>query len=319
VRLAFSVSGRRPAAEAVRLAVEAERAGCDEVWVTEDYCERGAFAVAGAMAAATSAVRIGIGVVNPFTRHPVLVAMETAALAELAPGRVVLGLGASNERWMTGQLGIPFDRPIGRLAEALAIVRGALAGRRVDHDGAAFTVHTGLSFPVADPPPIVLGVKGPRAVELAGRESDGLLLSVLSSAPYVRRVRSVVGPDLTLSGYVSFACDADRERGRDRVRGTVATFLGVHGDADITRSAGLSAEQCAAFRAGLLAGRPRLDLVTDEVLDVVAVAGDRDDCARGLAALAAAGLDVAVVRDDDGPDPAALLRDARAAALSAGS
>jgi 5,10-methylenetetrahydromethanopterin reductase len=227
---------------------------------------------------------------------------------------VVLGLGASNRRWMTDQLGLPFERPISRLAEALAIVRDALAGRPVDHDGTAFTVHTGLSFRVREPPPIVLGVKGPRAVELAAREADGLLLSVLSSPPYVREIRSTVGPDLTLSGYVCFALDPDRGVARDRLRRTVATFLGVHGDAEITRSAGLSAEVCAAFRAGWLAGSPRLDLVTDQVLDTFAVAGDRDDCARGLAALASAGLDVAVIRDDDGPDPAAILRHARAAA-----
>ncbi|MFL6128954.1 MAG: LLM class flavin-dependent oxidoreductase [Mycobacteriales bacterium] len=313
MRLAFSVSGRRSAGAAVRLAVEAEQAGYDEIWVTEDYCERGAFAVAGAMAGATSTMRIGIGVVNPFTRHPALVAMETAALAELAPGRVVLGLGASNRRWMQDQLGIPFERPVGRLAEALAVVRDLLACQAVDHDGVSFTVHTRLSSPVAQPPPIVLGVKGPRAIRLAADEADGLLLSVLSSAPYVRRVRSTVGSGLTLSGYVSFAFDPRREVARDRVRDTVATFLGVHGDAEITRSAGLPAELSETFRAGWLAGSPRLDLVTDHLLDTFAVAGDREDCARGLAALAAAGLDVAVIRDDDGPDPAAILKHARAA------
>jgi 5,10-methylenetetrahydromethanopterin reductase len=73
----------------------AERAGLGSVWLIEDYFHPGAFALAGAVAAVTESVAIGLGVVNPYTRHPALVAMETASLAGLAPGRVVLGLGAS--------------------------------------------------------------------------------------------------------------------------------------------------------------------------------------------------------------------------------
>lgn len=98
MRVAYSVAGTRPAGEAVELAREAERLGVDEVWLSEDYFERGAFALAGALAVATERVGVGIGVVNPWTRHPVLTAMETSALDELAPGRVLLGLGASNAR-----------------------------------------------------------------------------------------------------------------------------------------------------------------------------------------------------------------------------
>jgi 5,10-methylenetetrahydromethanopterin reductase len=137
MKWAFSLSGGRPADEAVELACQVEQHGVDEIWVTEDYFERGAFALAGAIAAATRRARIGIGVVNPWTRHPMLTAMETAARAEIAPRRVILGLRASNSRWMQDQLGIPFEHPVSRLTEALEIIRAALDGRQLNHQGPA--------------------------------------------------------------------------------------------------------------------------------------------------------------------------------------
>ena len=190
MRLAFSVSGHRDSAGAVRAAVAAEAAGFDDVWLTEDYFERGAFALAGAIAASTSTVRVGIGVVNPWTRHPALIAMEFATLDEISGGRAVLGLGASNEHWMSDRLGIPFRRPLGRTLEAVTLTRRLLTGEHVRFRGEFFEVDTRLSFsPVRPDPPIMLGVKGPQAVARGGKLADGLLLSFLAGPAYVRWVR----------------------------------------------------------------------------------------------------------------------------------
>ncbi|MER6175056.1 LLM class flavin-dependent oxidoreductase [Streptosporangium sp. NPDC001681] len=316
MRLAFSISGHRDAASAVAVARLAEEAGFDTVWITEDYCERGAFALAGAIAAVTGRIRVGIGVVNPWTRHPALIAMELAALEEISGGRAILGLGASNSRWMTDRLGIPFDRPIGRLAEAVDIVRAMMTGERVDHRGEHFRVSAGLSFtPPRRTPPIVLGVKGPRALALAAERADGLLLSILSSAPYVASVRERVGAGVELAAYVGLSVGEDARAARDRLRPMVATYLGVHGDHEITRTAGLDAGLCAAFREGWLSDAPRTDLVDDALLELFAAAGTAADAAASLGRLAAAGLDVAVVRDDPDTDPGRLMR---AAALAIG-
>lgn len=311
MRLAFSLSGHRNAAEAVDLARMTEELGLHDVWVTEDYCERGAFALAGAIAAATRRVRIGIGVVNPWTRHPMLLAMEFAALDELSAGRAVLGLGASNSRWMTEQLGIPFDRPIGRLRDSVQILRTALAGESVDHDGANFRVHARLGFtPTRPRPPIVLGVKGKQALAMAADCADGLLLSILSSPAYVEWVREQVGPRHELSAYVAVSAGDDPATARDQVRPTVARYLGVHGDQAITRVAGLDPERAAAFRQGWVDGTPRVDLVDDALLDTFAVTGSLDGAGDALARFASAGLDVAVLRDDPDVDPEDALRTA---------
>lgn len=309
MRLAFSISGHRDSAGAVRAAVAAEVAGFDDVWLTEDYLERGAFALAGAVAAATSRVRVGIGVVNPWTRHPALTAMEFATLDEISGGRAVLGLGASNEHWMSDQLGIPFQRPLARTLEAVALLRELLAGAHVSFHGEFFHVDTRLSFtPVRPDPPIVLGVKGPQAVARGGKLADGLLLSILAGPEYVRWVREQVGPDLELSAYVGIAVDEDPTTARDRIRPMVARYLGVHGDHAITRLAGVEPDVAASLREGWRRGIPRTDLVTDDLLDAVVAAGTVADAARALDRLEEAGLDVAVVRDDPAVDPDETLR-----------
>lgn len=319
MRLGFAISGKRSARDAVAVARRVEAAGLDEVWITEDYLERGAFALAGAVLTATSQLKLGIGVVNPFTRHPMLTAMEAAALAELAPDRLLLGLGASNERWMQHQLGIPFERPLRRLEEAVEMLRPALRGDRVRHDGLAGRVDAQLAFAVGDVP-IILGVKGPRALDLAARVSDGVLLSVLSAPAYVGWAARRLGGNLPygVGAYVVVRREDDRAAARDALRPFVAHYLGIHGDHAITRKAGVEPELAARFREGLLAGTPRADLVTEAHLDAFVAAGDVDDVAAALGRYADAGLDTAVVFDQVDQPLDRVLDDLRLAAAALG-
>lgn len=319
MKLGLSISGLRPATEAVEAALLAEEHGLDEVWLTEDYCEHGAFAVAGAVAAATTGIQVGLGVLNPWTRHPALIAMEFAALDELADGQAILGMGASNVRWMEEDLGIHFRRPLARLRESVELLRPLLAGEHVEHDGAAYQVRAGLDFKVERPrPPIVLGVKGRRALALAGEIADGVLLSVLSSPAYVEWARERIGAPLPVGAYVAFSCDSDGEAARAALQPFVARFLGIHGDHDITRVAGLDPELAVRFREGLLTGRPSVDLVTDEIVSTFTVAGTPDECAAAVARFRDAGLDSLVVRDDGDGDVSELLTRAQTAATAAG-
>src|SRR5207244_5729425 len=85
-------------ATSVEWARAAERAGFGSLWIIEDYFHPGAFTLAGAAAAVTERIGIGLVVVYPYTRHPALLAMAPAALGALAPGRVALGLGSRNRR-----------------------------------------------------------------------------------------------------------------------------------------------------------------------------------------------------------------------------
>jgi 5,10-methylenetetrahydromethanopterin reductase len=332
VRLAYSLSGQRNLRDALALAQAAEASGFDEVWVTEDYFERGAFTAAAAIAASTTRVRIGIGVVNPWTRHPMLTAMEHAALDELSGGRAVLGLGASNARWMEEMLGIPFTQPLPRLRESVEILRRALAGEPVKQYGDGWHIDARLSFtPVRVRPPIHLGVKGRHALSLAGEIADGVLLSLLSSPAYIAWARQRIGRPagtvafddgtFDMGAYVGFACGplARRTEVRDSLRPLVATFLGIHGVHDITRVAGIEPELAERFRAAWRTGRPAVDLVTDAMLDMFTAAGTTDDVVASFARFRDAGLTTLVVRDDPTvADPAALITDAASCWRAAG-
>jgi 5,10-methylenetetrahydromethanopterin reductase len=297
LRLGLRVSGHRTAAEAVRLAVAAEHAGVQELWLTEDYLERGIFAVAGAVAGATSDVTIGLGVVNPFSRHPGLIAMEVAALDEIAGGRVVLALGGSNERWMSDWLGIDFAKPLGAVREARRVIDDLLSTGAADFAGERFSVHARMVFQPTHRTPIWYGVKGPRGLDAARTDADGVVLSVLSSPSYVRWVRDIVGDGVTLAAFVEVALSGDAATARDSVRPFVARFLGMHGDQPITREAGLDAEAAGRFRAALLAGTPDVAAVTDDVLNRFVVAGDLADCVAGFHRFADAGLHTLIVGD----------------------
>ncbi|MGB4137675.1 MAG: LLM class flavin-dependent oxidoreductase [Microbacterium sp.] len=317
MRLGVAPSGRRSAADAVELARIAEGEGLAEVWVSEDYLERGAFAVAGAMAAATSAVRVGLGVINPWTRHVALAAMEAHALDEIAGGRSVIGLGASNAAWMTGRLGIPFERPIGLLSEYTRALRTLLSGERLVTELDGHRIDAVLD---ATPPrdiPVVWGVKGPRALQLASREVDGVMLSVLSSPGYVRWVRETYRP-ASVTAYASFAVSADGASARERLRAHTAQFLGMHGAAAITEHAGLDQELAAEWRRRLLAGESATDLVDDAAVSAVTVSGTPDEAAAALLAHRDAGVDSLIVIDDGSADPAELVRSLVDAAERAG-
>ena len=282
----------------------AEGAGLGSVWIIEDYFHPGAYALAAASAAVTERVAIGLGVVNPYTRHPALLAMETAALAGIAPGRVVLGLGSSNRRWIEAQMGIPFKAPLGGLRECVEIVRRLLAGERVTFRGEVFTLDdVELEWKPPEAVPLLLGVKGPKALRLAGEIADGVHCSVLASPGHVRRVRQTAGAGrsgFTVLAYVIVAASPDGRAARAAVRPLIARYLGVLHGQSILLDAGLGPDRTLPFREALGRGTPAVHLVDDELIDALAVAGTPEHCRRQLARWAEAGLDapIAVVPPD---------------------
>ncbi|MBI2203922.1 MAG: LLM class flavin-dependent oxidoreductase [Candidatus Rokubacteria bacterium] len=308
--LGVALMGHGVPGRAVEHARAAERAGLGSVWIIEDYFHPGAYTLAAAAAAVTGRVTIGLGVVNPYTRHPALVAMETAALAGVAPGRVVLGLGTSNRNWIEGQMAIPFKTPLRGLREAVAIVRALLAGERVTFAGECFTVNdVALESPPPAPIPILLGVKGPRALALAAEVADGVHASILASPAHVRRVRDAAPgrADFRVVAYLPVAVSDDRREARAWMRPVLARYLGVLHGQSILEDAGVGAERTLPFRDALRAGRVATGLVTDDLVDTFAVAGTPADCRAALARWAAAGLDLPIAVVPPGADLAPQL------------
>jgi len=289
----------------------AERAGFGSAWIIEDYFHPGAYALAAAAAVVTERLAIGLGVVNPYTRHPALLAMETAALAGIAPGRVVLGLGSSNRQWIEAQMGIPFKTPLGGVRECVAIVRRLLAGERVTFRGEVFTLDdVKLEWSPPEVVPVLLGVKGPKALRMAGEIADGVHCSVLASPGHVRRVRQTAGAgrtQFTVVAYVVTAVSHDGRAARSAVKPLVARYLGVLHGQSILADAGFGSDRTRPFHEALGRGTPAEHLVDDDVIDALTVAGTPAHCRRQLARWAEAGLDAPIAVLPPGLDAAEQL------------
>lgn len=301
VPFGVGILGDRDPRELVEGACSAEALGFDTCWIAEDYFCGGAFSIASICAARTKSLNLAIGVVNPYSRHPGLIAMEAAALSNLSNGRLRLGIGASNRIWIESQLGIPFEKPLASIQECIQILRMMFAGQRTDFAGQQYHLsNVNPRFPACASLPILLGAKSEGLLRLAGRAADGVLLSVGTSAAYVRWAKEQIlegareaGRELreyTIAAYLIFSVDQDREKARARVKERLAYYVGLHGDHPITRHAGIQPQLIPQFREGFLAGNYRTDLVSEEMIDTLSISGTPEECRRKLQVMMDAGL-----------------------------
>lgn len=207
-----------PASRAIELAQRAEADGFDAVWWpchlmgwhpdsvwTEDltplakvqssphvYLEP--LTMMGAVGAATERIRVGVAVTDTIRRHPAMLAQQALTVDHLASGRSILGLG-SGERLNVTPYGIEWSKPVGRLAEAIEVMKLLWGAERpVSFDGQFFRLEDavlGLAPYEGTPPPIWLASHGPRMLELCGREADGWLPTNIDPESYASKLAVV--------------------------------------------------------------------------------------------------------------------------------
>jgi 5,10-methylenetetrahydromethanopterin reductase len=158
----------------VVLAREAERAGFDQLWVSNDLFLRGAWVILSAVAQATSSIRLGTCIVNPYTTHPAEIAMAATTLDELSNGRFNLGISAGAADFL-GWVGLDAPRPLTMVRESVTVLRRLFSGERVEFDGRAlrgWTREAYLRVP-ARPIPIYIGAMSQHMLSLIGEVADG--------------------------------------------------------------------------------------------------------------------------------------------------
>jgi 5,10-methylenetetrahydromethanopterin reductase len=290
------------AGESVAHAKLAEELGFASYWVPEDYAFPGAFSICSAIAGQTRQIKIGIGVLNPYTRHPVLTAMEFAALDQLSDGRGILGIGAGVRLWIEDQLGIPYSRPVTTMREMVAIVRALFRGEELAYSGRAFKV-AGLRFsaePVRSEIPIHLGATGPRSLRLAGEAADGVLLNCMLSGEFVRaavgHVRdgaATAGRDLqnfAMGALLFVAMSDDEAKAREMARPFVSWVVWLFArqpQLPIFAEAGLTEAEIKRLADS---PNPLPEIIRDAVLDRFALVGCPARCREGLARVIDAGI-----------------------------
>jgi alkanesulfonate monooxygenase SsuD/methylene tetrahydromethanopterin reductase-like flavin-dependent oxidoreductase (luciferase family) len=163
-------------------AAAVEAAGLDDVWLWEDCFFSGGVAAASAALAATSSVRVGLGLMPAPLRNPVLAAMEISGLARLFPGRFVPTAGHGVLPWMI-QVGAAAASPMGLLREWVPAVRALLRGETVTVSGEYVRLdQVTLDWPPSEVPPLLVGARGPKTLALAGELADGLCLDASLTA-----------------------------------------------------------------------------------------------------------------------------------------
>ena len=167
---------------ALAYVIEAERLGVDSAWTAETWGYDGATPLAY-LAAQTTRIRLGAGILQVGTRTPSLTAMTAMALSSLSGDRFILGLGVSGPQVIEGWHGVPFARPLQRLRETVEIVRRVTRGERLVYHGEIYTVPLpggeGKALISSVPPrphlPVYLATLGPKSLELTGALADGWL------------------------------------------------------------------------------------------------------------------------------------------------
>jgi F420-dependent oxidoreductase-like protein len=321
------------------LAVALEHAGADEVWIPETWGFDAA-TLAGAVAARTS--RLTVGAVLPvFSRSPALIAQTVAGLDAISGGRATVALGTSGPQVVEGWHGVPFARPLGALREVIDACQQVLGRKILELDGPRPVPlpegrGTGLGKPLRmvtrparDHVPIVLVALAPGAVRLAAEAADGWW-PLFASPDAIRgqwgtplregreRRDRALGPlGITVSCVVWVGEGEGEGAARAAARREIAFYVGSMGSRernyyrDAVEAMGFGREANAIQQAAL-DGRRRdaEDAVTDDLVDALAMIGDRSRASERLASLAAAGA-TTIVLSAATPDPVRAVTELR--------
>jgi probable F420-dependent oxidoreductase len=285
--------------ENVALAARAESVGFESVWAPEFHNHSGALALAGA-ALQTETVALGTAIAWAFGRSPLLTAVTALDLDELSGGRFVLGLGTGTRRMRTDWLGAQGERPAQRLRETVAAIRAVWAASgagAVEYEGELVRLSVrpyGRADQVRPSIPVYLAAVNEGMARTAGAVADGVVGHPMATVRYIDEVmRPAIAEGAGAEGrsagevaiadwlLVAVADDAGRAR-EDAKRqiafhATVRTYdriLDLHGFGE------LAGRIRALWKSFDLQGMTAL--VTDEMLDTMAVAGTPDECRERL-------------------------------------
>jgi 5,10-methylenetetrahydromethanopterin reductase len=201
------------AAHAVsEFATKLEQGDVDQLWIIEDCFYTAGIALAATALARTERLTVGLGILPAVARNAAITAMEIATLANLAPGRLIAGIGHGVQEWME-QMGARTPSPLTTLDEVITVIRRLLAGENVTFAGKHVRLtDVKLDAPPAVVPPVLAGVRGPKSLAMAGRAADGIVLAEGAGPAYIRSALALAGnpPSFRVSVFTVLCIAPDR-------------------------------------------------------------------------------------------------------------
>lgn len=244
-------------------------------------------------------LQLGTAIAPVFTRGPALLAMTAAALAETAPGRFRLGIGASSPVVVSDWNAVEFAEPFKRSRDVLRFLRAALAGEVVDGDFETFAVRRfRLERPPATPPRILLAALRPGMLHLAADQADGVILNWLSAGdvPTALAETKAAGPDFEVVARIFVCPTEDATYARMLGRRLITSYLTVPAYAEFHRWLGRETVFGPMWQAWSAGDRKAaLASIPDEVVDDLIVHGSPAECRAKVQSYAAAGVQVPVM------------------------
>jgi probable F420-dependent oxidoreductase len=255
--------------------------GFTDVWSAET-AGADAFTPLALFSTWAPSLRLGTAIAPAQTRGPALLAMTAAALADAAPGRFALGIGASSPAIVESWNGLPFEQPYQRVRDTLRFLRRALAGEKIDEVYPTFEVHGfRLQRVPEQQPPILVGALRPGMLRLAGREADGVILNWLAATDVPTAVAEL-GPDAKSKEVAAriFVCPTtDREYVGMLGRRLISSYLTVPAYRAFHEWLGRGAVLGPMWDAWEKGDRAAAnDAIPDEVVDALIVHGSPEEC-----------------------------------------
>jgi len=277
--------------------------GMDTIWLAEAYPwwrkhameARSSTVVSALMARETERLTIGWGIISPFTRHPVQVAMDARVVQEAAgPGRFLLGFGTS--KIFLNNIRSQTKKTLGPMRDAVTIVRGVLGGEPFTYEGDTWSASVPALSDDAnaprDVPPVYVAATAPKMQALAGEIADGCLTPSITTPAFVRYTRQNVKSEIDIGcTVVASIHPSDRAAGREGAREIAGMYLAnkfqnIKGSADtLLELAEIAMEElepvaAAMEQGGRLAAKAQ---VTDSLLDrCKPIAGTPEDCIAAI-------------------------------------
>lgn len=290
-RVGLYLQDKHPIREGMDYVRYAEAAGFDAVWQAESRLVRDAVVPMAAFAAVTDRIHVGSGVINNWTRNAAVIAATFSTLDDLAPGRILCGIGAWWEP-LASKVGVDRKKPLKAMREVVEVVRRLLAMETVTFHGEFVNVNdVQIDIVHGDRSPkrvpMYIGATGDQMLELGGEIADGVLLNYLVSPQYNERALARIETGARKSGrtledidrpqLVVVSMDEDRERALDNARELVTQYLGQQ--PHIMKASGVSEDvlndisRVLTWPASEEQIRAAMKLVPDEVVQLITASG----------------------------------------------
>ena len=300
MRIACSLGSLLSIDEVLQCSEIISKTNTDTIWVPETWGMEN-FSMLGAVSTKTTNQKIGSSIINIFSRSPSTIAMGAITVDSLSNGRLVLGLGTSSLPIVESFHGSSFEKPLQRMKEYVEIIRLVTSGKKVNYDGDIFKLNnfTLLIKPLRNEIPIYLAAINQKMVDLAWNIGNGVIfyLRPLNEMKQtISKMQSKKKIDVTCQ--LITCVSENSEEAIERAKKTVAFYISV---GDIYRKFlaknGFEHETSNIFEEFKRSGfKSSQELVSDSMLNSLAISGTPDECKRQLTSFVDAGINQPILQ-----------------------